>query len=154
MTEQERKQSRSEEPSEEVTETSYTWGKVVVEGLQKLVGDRCYGELLEVVAQRLEHCMRGSDTVARLGGDEFVAILGGLSAPRGCAATARRILKALSEPLTLEGREITVTGSIGIAMFPADGDDPESLLKNADIAMYRAKEQRNRYECYSEIGNP
>ena len=105
-------------------------------------GDR----LLQAVAQRLTTYMRECDTVVRLGGDEFAVVLGGASVSEHCAGIAQRILDGLSRPIVIDGRKLTVTASIGISLFPADGEDPESLLKSADAAMYRAKEARNRYE--------
>ncbi len=97
-------------------------------------------ELLQLAARRLDGCTKRSDTVARLGGDEFVVILGALHDPDEAGKTAERLLAALSMPLAVRGREFQPRASIGIALYPSDGGTPEELLKNADTAMYRAKE--------------
>ena len=119
--------------------------KTINDTMGHAAGDR----VLQAVAERLAACTRECDTVARLGGDEFTVVLGAISDPQHCAAVAQRILDELAKPLVLDGRELSVTASIGISLFPADGQDPESLLENADTAMYRAKETRNRYEFYT-----
>ena len=120
--------------------------KVVNDTLGHTAGDR----MLQECARRLKECLRGSDTVARLGGDEFVVMVEDFSGPRDAIAVAQKILTALSRPLMLEGQEIIPSASIGIAIAPDDGADNDMLLKNADIAMYRAKEQgRNNYQFYS-----
>lgn len=113
-------------------------------------GDR----LLKAVAERLTGCIREGDTVARLGGDEFVLILDNLAKPGDTLNIAQKILTALSAPFNLDGRELYITTSIGIAVYPNDGKDYETLLKNADTAMYRAKEQgKNTYQLYSPALN-
>jgi diguanylate cyclase (GGDEF)-like protein/PAS domain S-box-containing protein len=110
--------------------------------------------LLKAVAERLAQCVREGDTVARLGGDEFVLILDDLAQPGDTLLVAQKILMAFSSPFNLEGRELYITTSIGITVYPDDGKDYETLLKNADIAMYRAKEQgRNNYQLYSPALN-
>jgi diguanylate cyclase (GGDEF)-like protein len=110
--------------------------------------------LLKAVAERLTRCVREGDTVARLGGDEFVLILDDLAQPGDILLVAQKILGALSSPFNLEGRELFITTSIGIALYPDDGKDYETLLKNADTAMYRAKEQgKNNYQLYSPALN-
>ena len=98
-------------------------------------GDR----LLIVVAERLRGCLREIDTVARLGGDEFAIIQLGSEQPEGAASLARRVLEALAPPIDLGDDHSTTGASIGIAIAPQDGDDPDRLLKNCDIALYRAK---------------
>lgn len=95
--------------------------------------------LLQAVGKRLEGCIRESDTIARRGGDEFTVILDGIRRGQDAAAVARKILDALSHPFAIEGHELFVGASIGISLFPADGADVETLIKHADIAMYRAK---------------
>jgi predicted signal transduction protein with EAL and GGDEF domain len=85
--------------------------------------------------------------VCRLGGDEFTVILG-MTTPQGTAVVARNILRSIAQPMTLQGHEVSVTSSIGIAMFPTDSDDIQALLKNADTAMYRAKARGNFYQFY------
>ena len=94
--------------------------------------------LLRFVAARLSNCFRQSDTVARLGGDEFAVIIA--PGPRETAtAAAQQVIEALSRPFEIEGQEITISTSVGIVLAPADGTDPETLLKNADQALYAAK---------------
>jgi diguanylate cyclase (GGDEF)-like protein len=110
--------------------------KIINDSLGHEAGDT----LLVQIADRLRHNLRSSDIVARLGGDEFVVILE-QSAERGdIESTARKLLLAVSEPIQLSGHECHTTASIGIAMFPADGTDVHTLTKNADMAMYLAKE--------------
>ncbi len=105
---------------------------------------------LKEVAQRLLGCVRASDTVGRLGGDEFVVLLEELMQPLHVAAVAQKILDAVASPYMLDAQEFHLSASVGISSYPADGDSMQSLLKNADIAMYRAKEQgKNNYQYYS-----
>ena len=110
-------------------------------------------ELLLEMSYRLRHCVREEDTVARLGGDEFTIILAELRHPEDAANVAQKVLRAVQVPLTLGGMQIEVTASIGIALYPTDGADPETLLRNADSALYRAKESgRNNYQlCTNEM---
>ncbi|MBI3593597.1 MAG: EAL domain-containing protein [Nitrospirae bacterium] len=106
--------------------------------------------LLKAVAERLRKCIRDGDTVARLGGDEFVIILDDLATPNHTLFIAEKILSGLSKPFVLQDRELYITTSIGIAIYPNDGDHYEMLIRNADTAMYRAKEQgKNNYQIYS-----
>jgi diguanylate cyclase (GGDEF)-like protein len=106
--------------------------------------------LLVQVAARLKRCLREDDTVARLGGDEFVVLLSGLSRESDVAGMATKVLAALDEPFEVQKREIFLAGSIGIALYPADGTDVETLLKNVDTAMYRAKETgRNSFQFFT-----
>jgi diguanylate cyclase (GGDEF)-like protein/PAS domain S-box-containing protein len=111
-------------------------------------------ELLKGVAARLSACVRETDTVARLGGDEFAIVQVGLDQPQGAANLAQRSLQALSAPFDL-GEHRTLTGaSLGIAVAPADGDDPDWLLKNSDIALYRANaESRGTFRFFEEDMN-
>ncbi|MEB3283471.1 MAG: diguanylate cyclase [Lyngbya sp.] len=110
------------------------------------VGD---GVLIEV-AKRLKSCVREVDTVARLGGDEFVVLLHNLSDIYTIETVADRIVETINIPMHLFGKTINVGVSMGIAMIPQDGEYPHQLLKNADIAMYRAKQQgKNQYQFYS-----
>ena len=97
-------------------------------------------DLLREVAKRLEQALRKSDTVARMGGDEFMVILPEIESEEQVAAVARKILRALSEPFLLLGERFRVTSSVGISLYPRDGTDEQALLKNADIAMYAAKD--------------
>ncbi len=105
--------------------------------------------LLKAIAQRLAGSVRTSDTVARLGGDEFTVVLHGLTGVQGAAIVAQKILRALAQPFTLRGHEVSVTVSIGIAVYPVDSDTVEGLIKNADAAMYRAKAQKSTYQFYA-----
>ncbi len=120
--------------------------KIINDTLGHDVGDRALLDL----AQRLTGCVRRGDTIARLGGDEFAVILEDLSSPERVSAVADKIMAALGPPIDVDGRELFISASIGVSMYPGDGSDPQTLLKHADIAMYRAKEQgRNTYRFYS-----
>ena len=107
-------------------------------------------DLLAEVARRLQGGIRAGDTAARLGGDEFVLLLGGLHHPRDCEDTARRVLHAVALPIEVEGHTVHVSASMGISVFPRDGCEAEQLLRQADQAMYQAKQRgRNRYVLYA-----
>ncbi len=124
--------------------------KNINDSLGHEAGDR----LLQEVARRLRHHLRESDTVARLGGDEFVVLVEDGADSRELSAIAQNILAAVSRPYVLSGREYHVTGSIGISTYPVDGLDPPALLKNADIAMYLAKDRgKNTYQFYAAQQN-
>jgi diguanylate cyclase (GGDEF)-like protein/PAS domain S-box-containing protein len=123
-------------------------------------------ELLKIVAQRLTKCVRKTDYVARLeeermpdtvsrfGGDEFIVLLSEIREGEDAARVAIRILDVLSKPFLISGREVFISASIGISLFPADGEDAEELLKNADVAMYAAKGQgKNLYLFYTSSMN-
>ena len=113
-------------------------------------GDR----VLKGVAQRLQGCLREGDTVGRLGGDEFVVLIEELPEPMHVAAVAQKILDAVVKPFIVGAQEFHITASIGISTYPDDSADMQGLLKNADIAMYRAKEQgKNNYQFYSALMN-
>jgi diguanylate cyclase (GGDEF)-like protein/PAS domain S-box-containing protein len=100
-----------------------------------------FGDLLiRHVAQVLKNSVRETDTVARIGGDEFLIIVDALDNEQGAIAVARHVLKQLKEPVTIEGKEITTVGSIGISLHPQHGQDAETLLRNVDTALYVAKE--------------
>jgi diguanylate cyclase (GGDEF)-like protein len=115
------------------------------------LGHEAGDELLKEVANRLKACLRDSDTVARLGGDEFVVLLTDLSEERYAATVAEKIISMIAKPFILLGQEFRVTGSIGISTYPHDGQDEQTLTKNADIAMYQAKEDgKNNFQFYSE----
>ena len=103
--------------------------------------------LLQAVARRLQSATRAEDTVARLGGDEFVVFLPQLDDPEEAAAVAAKILERFNEPFTLSSHRLFASPSIGIALFPSDGDDSDALLENADIAMYRAKQLGRKTFC-------
>jgi diguanylate cyclase (GGDEF)-like protein/PAS domain S-box-containing protein len=124
--------------------------KVINDSLGHALGDR----VLQTVAARLQASVREGDTVARVGGDEFVLILPGVQRLLQVARVAEKICAALREPLVLEGHELFVTTSMGISVYPDDGEDAEALIKNADTAMYRAKEHgRNRYQLFTASMN-
>ena len=109
--------------------------KVINDSLGHDVGDR----VLISVAERLRLCLRDEDTLARLGGDEFAILLPEVSDARGASSVAEKLLSALVAPQLINGHELTVGASIGIALFPDDGNDVQSLLRSADAAMYSAK---------------
>ncbi len=118
--------------------------KSVNDGLGHAAGDR----VLEAVAKRLQECHRGEDLVARQGGDEFVVVLDHIENTRQISVVARKICDALDRPVEIDGRSYFVTASIGISVYPRDGETVEELLKNADAAMYRAKEKGRGYIQY------
>jgi diguanylate cyclase (GGDEF)-like protein len=114
------------------------------------LGHEAGDQLLQEVAKRLKECLRDSDTVARLGGDEFVVLLPELNVDRYAATVAQKILSAVARPFELRGHEFRVTASIGIATYPEDGLDEQTLTKNADVAMYQSKEEgKNNFQFYS-----
>jgi diguanylate cyclase (GGDEF)-like protein/PAS domain S-box-containing protein len=120
--------------------------KTINDTLGHDVGDR----LLEELSVRLTGCLRERDTVARFGGDEFVILLDDIAAATDAGTLAKKILDALKAPFVIGPRTLHVSGSIGISLYPGDGEDSASLLKNADAAMYRAKDLgRDNYQFYS-----
>jgi len=124
--------------------------KLVNDSLGHSLGDA----LLSEVAGRLQSCVRASDTISRLGGDEFTILLIDTSSSEAIAGVARKILQSLAHPFRVEGHELFVTASLGISIFPGDGDDVETLLKSADSAMYRAKELgRNQAQMFTASMN-
>ena len=111
-------------------------------------------KLLKEAAARLSQCVRSGDTVGRFGGDEFGAIVSELGKPGDAGVVAQKVLDALAQPFKLDAYDTYVSASIGITLFPADGDNPEALVMNADTAMYRAKEQgRNTYQYFTREMN-
>jgi diguanylate cyclase (GGDEF)-like protein len=105
--------------------------------------------LLKAVAERLKRCIRAGDTIARTGGDEFTVVLCDLAHAQDAAIIAQKFLDALYQPFQLEGHEVNVTTSIGISLYPLDADGMETLVKNADIAMYLSKKQgKNTFRFY------
>ncbi|MGZ8264821.1 MAG: EAL domain-containing protein, partial [Burkholderiales bacterium] len=107
-------------------------------------------KLLKRVAERLRECVRSEDTVGRLSGDEFAIVLGSLGAVEDAAIVAKKIIAQLNQPFQLEGAELYVTASIGITLYPNDSVDQDALIRNADVAMYRAKDLgRNNYQFYT-----
>jgi len=122
--------------------------KKVNDTLGHSVGDR----LLKSVAERLLHVFRKGDTVARLGGDEFMVLLPDVSKVESAVRAAERTLKAFKKAFDLKDRKIHITASIGIAIHPGDGNDVETLTRNADIAMYAAKEEsRDTFKLFSQL---
>jgi diguanylate cyclase (GGDEF)-like protein len=120
--------------------------KQVNDTLGHPVGD----ELIRAVAERLRGCLRASDTVARLGGDEFVVIAGDLHRVEEAIQVARHVLDAMNRPFHVAGHELHTGCSIGLSLYPDDGEDPETLLGRADVALYHAKEDgRGRCRSYS-----
>ncbi len=107
-------------------------------------------QLLKIVAGRLTESLRKEDSVTRQGGDEFTLLLRGIGRVENVVGIAEKILKTIKKPLMLGSQEVNITASIGIAIYPADGEDAEALLKNADTAMYHAKGQgRNNYQFFT-----
>ncbi len=125
--------------------------KVINDTLGHTVGD----QLLQAVAERLkECCRRDRDTVARRGGDEFIILLPDIDTTREAVNVAQKIIDAFSHPFAISEHELFVGASIGISIFPDDGADCETLIRNSDMAMYRAKEQgRNRYCLFNQSMN-
>ncbi|HXV21039.1 MAG TPA: diguanylate cyclase [Desulfuromonadales bacterium] len=115
------------------------------------LGHQIGDQVLKGFAGRLEGCVRRSDTVARMGGDEFVIVIAGIAEPEGVTKVARKIIERMQAPLRLPEREVPVSTSIGVALFPRDGEEGEALLKYADLALYEAKQQgRNQFRFYAK----
>jgi diguanylate cyclase (GGDEF)-like protein len=113
------------------------------------LGHRAGDTLLQLAAARISSAVREQDTVARLGGDEFTVILPDVASPAGAANVAEKIIESLSACFLVEDKEVVIGASIGIAVYPLAGEDAETLVKHADIAMYRAKEAgRHNYQFY------
>jgi diguanylate cyclase (GGDEF)-like protein len=111
--------------------------------------------LLREVARRLGGCVRASDTIGRFGGDEFAIILEDAELPGDAARIGERIVAACAAPFMLDGRRVRSTASIGVALYPQHGADAMTLLKNADVAMYRAKRAgSNGFEFFTDTGEP
>ncbi len=120
--------------------------KTINDTLGHSVGD----QLLTSVAERFRIALRRSDSIARLGGDEFAVLINELKHPEGAAEIARKLIDLMASPFEVEDYKLHLSTSLGICLYPDDGEDAETLLKNADAAMYRSKELgRNRYEFYS-----
>jgi diguanylate cyclase (GGDEF)-like protein/PAS domain S-box-containing protein len=120
--------------------------KLINDTLGHSAGDR----LLQDLAQRLSGCIRQDDTVARVGGDEFTLLFPGLGKGLDAVRMAQKVLKSIAQPFFLDGQELHVTASVGIAIYPEDGKDAEGLMSNADGAMYRAKDLgRNNYQLWT-----
>ncbi len=119
--------------------------KYINDSLGHAVGDK----LLQSVSKRLLASVRASDTVSRQGGDEFVILLSEITHPEDAATSAKKILLSLSAPHFIEGRDLDIAGSIGISIYPEDGGDAETLIMNADTAMYHAKDMgRNNFQFF------
>nr|MDJ0728582.1 EAL domain-containing protein [Crocosphaera sp.] len=113
------------------------------------LGHKIGDQLLKSFAKRLTSCVRNDDFVSRWGGDEFTLLLPQINSPEDTINLAQRILDDLKQPFEIEGHQLYIKTSIGIAIYPQDGEDAESLLKNADAALFRAKERgRNHYRFY------
>ena len=124
--------------------------KEINDSLGHSVGD----QLLQSLAKRLEACVRHSDTVSRQGGDEFVVLLSEIEAARDAARAAEKLLKAMAEPHCIGDHRLNITLSIGISIYPDDGDEVEAVLSNADIAMYHAKKGGgNNYKTFTREMN-
>ncbi len=107
------------------------------DGLGHPVGDA----VLQALGQRLQSCLRERDTLARIGGDDFVAVLADMGSPEDVAQCADALIQQVAQPLQVQGHDITLSVSIGVSLYPQDGTDFDTLLRNADAAMYRAKER-------------
>jgi diguanylate cyclase (GGDEF)-like protein/PAS domain S-box-containing protein len=124
--------------------------KHINDSLGHVVGDK----LLQSVAARLVTCVRSSDTVSRQGGDEFLVLLSEIKHAADASITARKILTALASPHRIDEHNLNITASIGLSTYPDDGDDADILIKNADTAMYQAKEKgRNNYQFFKKDMN-
>lgn len=124
--------------------------KVVNDTLGHHVGD----QLLVEVAHRLHGCIRRSDSLARMGGDEFTVVLGDIKGPQEAAHIAERIIESLEQSVKVGAHDLHITASIGICLFPDDGNDEEEMMRKADTAMYRAKSTgMNNYVFYSDEMN-
>jgi diguanylate cyclase (GGDEF)-like protein/PAS domain S-box-containing protein len=120
--------------------------KTINDSLGHNIGD----QLLVQLTQRLSSGVRAGDTIARFGGDEFAILLDDIASEKDISQLAKKILDAMVPAFVIQGRELYMTASIGVSIFPNDGEDSESLLRNADVAMYRAKDLgRNNYQFYS-----
>jgi diguanylate cyclase (GGDEF)-like protein/PAS domain S-box-containing protein len=125
--------------------------KIINDSLGHDAGDL----LLKEIAARLTHCVRRVDVVARLGGDEFVVLLDQISDPSAAAEVAKKVLSSVLAPVHVHGHECRITASIGVAIYPLHAHDAPVLLKNADVAMYLAKEEgKNNFQLYSPQSSP
>jgi diguanylate cyclase (GGDEF)-like protein/PAS domain S-box-containing protein len=122
--------------------------KAVNDNLGHLIGDK----LLQSVAKRLQHCVRAPDTVIRQGGDEFIILLQELKRPKDAVHTVARLLKAIALVHSIDSHDISITASIGVSVYPSDGQDSETLIRNADIAMYCAKKSGSHNYRFFEPG--
>jgi diguanylate cyclase (GGDEF)-like protein len=119
--------------------------KPINDSLGQGIGD----QLLQSVSKRLLSTVGGSDIVSRQGGDEFVIVLSEVADPEDAATSAKKILLSLSVPHSIEGRDLYIAGSIGISIYPGDGENADALIKHADMAMHHAKElRRNNFQFF------
>ncbi len=124
--------------------------KDINDSLGHSVGD----QLLKEVAERIRHCVREGDTIARFGGDEFTLLIPNIDSVDDAAKIAHKIIETLKIPFYISDRELFVSTSVGVSLYPNDGADPETLVRNADTAMYRAKDQgRDNYQLYAPAMN-
>ncbi len=124
--------------------------KDINDSLGHAIGDT----LLKAIAERVRRCVREGDTVARIGGDEFTLLIPKVESVEDAARVAQKVIEALKIPFIIADRELFVTTSIGMSLYPADGLDPDTLVRNADTAMYRAKEQGgDTYQLYAPAMN-
>ncbi|NLV16005.1 MAG: sensor domain-containing diguanylate cyclase [Syntrophomonadaceae bacterium] len=125
--------------------------KLINDTLGHIMGDR----LLQEVSIRLQSLVRAGDTIARMGGDEFMFLFPSLSQPRDAFQIADKILNSFSSPFNVDQKDILVTASFGISLFPVHGQDSDTLIRNADDALYRAKQQgRNNFQMYAPAVAP
>jgi diguanylate cyclase (GGDEF)-like protein/PAS domain S-box-containing protein len=118
--------------------------------VNEFMGHASGDDVLKEVALRLQKCVRNSDTIARFSGDKFFVLLQDLVRPGEAESIAEKILSQIKEPFIVEDNEFSLTASIGLTVYPPDGDSPNTLMKNADSAMYRSKEAgKNRYSFFS-----
>ncbi|MBU7007658.1 EAL domain-containing protein [Phosphitispora fastidiosa] len=118
-----------------------------------IMGHAMGDQFLKKVGKQLKSCVRSNDTVARVGGDEFTILLPDISRDEDTVKVAKKIIHGLKKPWILNGYEFQITVSVGIVLYPNDGEDAETLTKNADTAMYRAKEQGDNYQFYTPAMN-
>jgi diguanylate cyclase (GGDEF)-like protein len=113
------------------------------------LGHRAGDAVLREAAHRIAGCVRKADTLARHGGDEFVVVIPDLQLDTDCQVVAEKILRALEPPFRVDGHDFSIGASIGVSLYPVDAGDGEAMLRNADVAMYRAKQLgRNNYRFY------
>lgn len=125
--------------------------KVINDSLGHAAGD----DVLRLVTDRLRTCIREEDTLARFGGDEFILLVTGITTERDLATVSQKILETIRAPFDIGGRELSITLSLGASVFPMDGDTPDLLVRNADIAMYRSKRQgRDTYQLFAPEKGP
>jgi diguanylate cyclase (GGDEF)-like protein/PAS domain S-box-containing protein len=124
--------------------------KIINDSLGHAFGDH----VLQEIAERLKSCIGPQDTLCRMGGDEFTLLLPHVAGPQDVIEMSQRILQIVRQPMIVDGNEVQLTTSIGIAMYPENGQDTDTLMKNADIAMYRIKERgKNNFQFYSDVMN-